>query len=693
MKRIVSSLVILFLTFTTCTEKAPTSPIEEAPQEVLAEATIGPNGGILETDDFKLVVPDGAFLSNTNLKLYVEPEEDPFGEFSVSKIFYVKGIPSSFQNSIEVKIKYSGSLNGVNFIALGIETTIEEVDTSFVGIVYDLFDADDVDGFLTSEIINQRNNKLLNKTNDDTSELRLAALTNGTNEQSGEHFKIKGLIPKEQKGNAAKIIEYFEEAYTRFKEAGFDYSNVNWPLEIQFINEPKIKYLTNTYCYLMQVTYYETIILSNKLRGEISDEFITQVLHSYLDWHKYLRVNAISVWARYKFGFEDLPYDKFYLLGELIVEGLSGYNFAPKTVLLDYIAENKGEKAIGQLCNIKKEFVPALAELMGNPKQNDWLIKFYEYIMTSNKYKDMNHSYYIENSHVQTIINPDFNKRTFTNDYSALSAKWHHIELGDNLNENTKLRFFTSVETSGISVFKYKFNSIERRELVKSGYGEVSVTDIKQLKDEGYNLFAIVTNNEYDPPDRTDQITLFIEKNDDLIITGCSVFLRYLTGDYIKEYPIGTFTTISDASLSMGFPKDKPDAEVNFSGRVLTQKYTDYQFSDGYYYSGDISITFGEDDGKINMDYISSVTAKWKRAEKLDSREHSNENELSAINIPIDKSVSYLKYKFSGEDICSENKIVSLDSYENNRTVIYTLINGTWKCNEDSELEVYISTE
>ncbi len=131
---------------------------------------------------------------------------------------------------------------------------------------------------------------------------------------------------------------------------------------------------------------------------------------------------------------------------------------------------------------------------------------------------------------------------------------------------------------------------------------------------------------------------------------------------------------------------------MTFSGRILTQKYTNYPFTDGYYYSGDISITFGEKDGKIDMDYISSVTAKWERAKEPGSIIDYYKNELSAaIVIEKDKSVDYLRFRISGNKLC-EN-IQSLYNYEGYRTWNETLIGGSWECNEDSELEIYVSTQ
>lgn len=688
---------ILVLAFG-CKENEPTSPEEGTPTEkAIAEATIGSNGGLLETDDFKLIIPPNAFLTSSDLKLYVEPEKDSFTEFSVSKFFRIDGIPNNLQTPLKISLKYSGTLSGVNFIAVGRLGTITQFDTSFVSVIYDLLETENVDGFLTCEIpvsIVSRNE--LNKIHNDQVELLISALSKGKNEPVGNHFIKRGVWPTNLDSRVEEIIETFKKAYLRFQDANFDYSGIDKPITLEFIPGDGLTYIHNGYPEdikpKVNIFSLNSIKNINSLRQDIIAKFLDLVLErssEYFANNRNLSTLPFTIWARFQYGYK--AYYRKSFLQYLINNGYSS-DYHPAAYFLQYLSTKYGDSKIAQICNKKKQFELAVVEVMGNPKQNDWLQKFYEYIMTSNSFDDLTNDFFIENSSMIDIINNDMVQSI--DDYKVQSSKLNHINLTSTFNENTKLKFNTGTVKSGISIIKYKpYEGNLKREVLKNGYGEVVIPGIKELAESGYNLFALVINNEYEPTGGSNPIVFKIKRDEEIVITGCSVFLRYLTADYIKEYPIGTFTTMSDASLSMGFPKDKPDAEVTFSGRVLTQKYTDYQFTDGYYYSGDITITFGEEDGKINMDYISSITAKWKRAEKLDSREHSDENELSAINIPIDKSVSYLKYKLSGEDVCSENKIVSLNSYENNRTVIYTLINGTWKCNEDSELEVFISTQ
>jgi hypothetical protein len=683
MKKFIPFFLVLFLIINSCKDNEPTAPEETTPTEqALAEKTIGPEGGTLETEDFKLIVPADAFSNSALLKLYANPESDPFGEFSVSKLFRIAGILTNFQQPLQVSIKYSGNLNGVSFITFGKEDTVKLLDTSWVDAVYDLLDAQESGEFLTSEItVGKFAKSTLNKINDNELEFFTNGLTNGRKDLASDHFKIKGVIPKGQESVAYKILDYFEEAYKRFNDDEFDYSKMDWPMEILVEPGPKVNQIRRTWLQENKLHYYNNINLSDKLRSDIVYDFMSNILSTYQDWNEYINVEAVSLWASWQFWNETL-YD---CVLNLMKFGDINGDYLSQTLLMDYIActPEYGEKQIAKICKINGAFSYAATEILGNPQKSTWLNQFYEYVMTNEKY-NLSNTFFIENSNVQTKIDLNSNSKTFKNDYYPLSAKWFYLELANDLTESTKLNFKTDIATSGISVIKYKPIS-EKKELIKNGYGAITLNGIKQLANEGYNLFTIVTNNEYDPPFGTKTIRLTIEKTDELSIVGCSIFLRYLTGDFIKQVTNGSPETIKDASLSVGFPKDTARVDYNSSTRTLTQQYAGHKGNDNQYYTENIVITFGDE----NRSYISSFNADWEVTGSLGTYKNS----LSATNISRDISVSFIRFRLAGQNLCDEGKIVNLTKYEDHGTYTYTLVGGSQKCNENSELVVYISTE
>ena len=702
MKKLILYLFVLSLLLTFCSKDNPTSPEEEIPGELLATTTIGPEGGSLQTEGFKLTVPEGAFTGAADLKLYSEPAAEHLIEIAVSELFSVEGIPEDFQKPLNISLKYSGELSGINFIAVGKKDTVQLIDSSFVDVIYDLYEAEESDGFLSCEIeIDQFNiNGLAKKDFDDPDPLNIIALTKGKNEPAGEHFTIKGSYPVANEAKVNTIVEYFEQAYIRFKDAGFDYSGIDKRIELEFFIDyyedyesvvvintspsPKIKICINT----SEVT--------NSLRSNIEGTFLELALRSRGLPRDYTL--PYTYWARFRFGAN--KYKKRNDVKVLFRGTLDWGNPWSQSYLIEYISDNYGgenkiaqisRKAINSFKTVGlRTNVLAIIEVMGNPKENDWLNKFYEYLITDDRYDEYTSSFYINDIGAKSdVIDNNTTNVIHTLDYDNQGPKLFHLSLISTFNENTKLKFSTDITTSGISIIKYK--SGEKREVIKSGYGAVTITGIKQLAEDGFNLFALVTNNEYDPPHGKTNITLTVKKSEELIFTGCSIFLGYLKADLDYEFPIGTHNTLTDEDLSMAFPKDDPDAEVTFSNNTLTQKYN-FQFTDGYYYAGDITIKFGEDtDGNIDMNYISSVTAKWKTAQDINYTVTVNKNELSAINIPKDETVTYLRYRLGGTGLCA--KLENLYKKIIRGTWIKTLIAGTWKCDYNSELNIYISTQ
>jgi hypothetical protein len=167
-------------------------------------------------------------------------------------------------------------------------------------------------------------------------------------------------------------------------------------------------------------------------------------------------------------------------------------------------------------------------------------------------------------------------------------------------------------------------------------------------------------------------------------IIGCSIALRNLTADFKQAYPNGYSETIKDASLSMGFPKDDLNASVSYQNGTLIQEYSNYQHTDGQFYTEKITIKFDQ-----GMENILSVDANWKRT----GISGTYENRLSAKNIPRDNSVTSLRFKFLGSSLCDSDRLTSVYKFEDYGSYTYTLIDQTWKCMDNSELVIYVSTE
>ena|GEM_PF-1298014 len=109
---------VVILAFYGCGGDSTTSTDggEETP---LAVDTLGADGGTFEIDDFALTVPAGAFDADAELRLYEVTDDHGFAEHCVSRFFRLEGVPETFSESLTVRVRYTGTLEGECFIAHG----------------------------------------------------------------------------------------------------------------------------------------------------------------------------------------------------------------------------------------------------------------------------------------------------------------------------------------------------------------------------------------------------------------------------------------------------------------------------------------------------------------------------------------------------------------------------------------------
>ena len=715
MKKIIPFLIIIFLIFSTCKEKEPTAPEEEIPTSgALAEATIGAEGGTISSDEITLTIPSGALENNNNIKIFKTNQESNFNN-SVTNIYLIEGIDSDFQKPLHISIKFFSSIEDESYIAVGAEAlSSEQVEPN---LTYFYQSAKDSAGYLTCAIPapnSQGLGKLILKGTqyqDEKGTLHLEGLS-GIVSSKSQHFKIidnKDLLFSEDKSN---ILKSFESAYQLYKSMDFKFEDTrNWPMIIDVRESEEVR---------VSIEYRNNnnsqIVISNTSN---TDETIGAVFFQYVakqyDNRYWIQkqisapdqrwfTHAVVTWSKGKLfsldnpsdtykneewkEFEAEPFESFHTIGANAAK--HGRGMAP---FVEWVGNKYGEAKILEIykkIRDGKHVIRAIIDVIPDPLEI-WIDKFYrDYFYNEikgylfNYFLSLDYHYrFVPGSSTLTPAN-----KLFSYSYSNLCTKVFYLNTGwlpPGINYKITLNI-SGEDKSQISA-SYYIN--EKLYVIEPKTDEIILNSIDF---DGYFEIFVTNVNNQAPHHEEMPIDLNIDIESPPQVTGCSVFLRNLTADFTKEYPIGTFSTVSGADLSMGFPKDKPDAEVTFSGRILTQKYTNYQFTDGYNYSGDISITFGEKDGKIDMDYISSVTAKWERAKEPGSIIDYYKNELSAaIVIEKDKSVDYLRFRISGNKLC-EN-IQSLYNYEGYRTWNETLIGGSWECNEDSELEIYVSTQ
>lgn len=146
------SLICTFL-FHSCVKEEPEpEPEPEIPEEpAFAEATIGPEGGELASEDFILSVPEGAIDTTLTFKLLTVDESLWENARQVTGLYQLEGLNGEITKPLKFIIRYEGTLDEENAIALGYTYFDEESGDSVR--VNELLSAEDSAGFLVGSLV------------------------------------------------------------------------------------------------------------------------------------------------------------------------------------------------------------------------------------------------------------------------------------------------------------------------------------------------------------------------------------------------------------------------------------------------------------------------------------------------------------------------------------------------------------
>jgi hypothetical protein len=77
---------------------------------ILQTANIGPEGGKLETEDFSLTIPEGAFSENATLYLALNPNLHESFSTAITKVYRIDSFPNLYSKPLKIKLKCIGEL-------------------------------------------------------------------------------------------------------------------------------------------------------------------------------------------------------------------------------------------------------------------------------------------------------------------------------------------------------------------------------------------------------------------------------------------------------------------------------------------------------------------------------------------------------------------------------------------------------
>lgn len=724
MQRTIIFLLSILLIISACKEKEPTSPEDETPQEKIYEASIGTEGGELKTDNCIISIPSGAFTSTNDLKLAINEDDKPYEGSAVSELFKIYGLPDIILKPIRIAIKYQESLLNDSFIAIGEEVAVKSLGD--IATTYCLLEAVDSAGYLVAKIdIPESYNTMgsLLKSNDGIENwIKIVGVSNLYLVQSTEkHFMIIGEASKTSKLQLELVGSNCEKAYNIFLNKGFNYNErKSWPIPI-FLKEIVDETGGYIYGYYTKSKFFDShgyIIINSGLFSD-PDELLITIGHEFL--HLVQDLYDPRLWGTKMYDFGNHLWldeatavysEEFFVNnpGEYVSAAFKEREFSP---FFGFHKEGKGaaEHGYGMAPVIKyltnKFLFSNLAHLYNDVwlgkhpiesiiynanETTDWVAPFFrDYI--EGKVYNVQSKYWInlklDEKYTFNINSKDSTLKIYDLWYPDLSAWIFKVLLNyPDISQSSSINFnLTSIvdEESEISVYKY--NSNNELVFLNNSITQVTITGIKELTSQGWNLLGVLTNSSaYKPYTEKTNITLEIKKTEKPIVTGCLIQTGNIVANVIMDYSNGS-TTSEEGWYSDDFfsHTDEPTTITIFENNELSTSF-DYTSSDGLYYSGVSNVKFNEEFTKIISFSVNSEI----QYEPDKYYGYIKQSSLSGHDIPIDpNNMNNIWFKIKGNETCDKIDQMSYQWI----TTGYTETKEIKNCNEDSYIEILVGIE
>lgn len=144
----IACLLLGALLIPACGDKNPAKP--EPKEEDITRASIGIAGGKLESSEFTLTVPAGAFPDQTELSLQILTSPPAFGSFVRTRSFQISGLPLNFSRDMHLSLQFSGLLKDSSFIVMASPVALPDGDAT--NLTFKYFAAHDSSGHLVCTI-------------------------------------------------------------------------------------------------------------------------------------------------------------------------------------------------------------------------------------------------------------------------------------------------------------------------------------------------------------------------------------------------------------------------------------------------------------------------------------------------------------------------------------------------------------
>ncbi len=217
---LILALVIMF--FCACSES--TSPNNDPDATGDNNTAIDESGGTIQVDDIEIIVPAGAFSEAVKLKVS-EDVEQISSDLVITKTYHLEGMPSDFNESIKVRLKYEGALSHKSYIVMGKVLSGDNIEE----IVSYSFLPCEISGQYIESVINplQTTEQPAKFSYDYNIGEQLVLYFFGLTDyqeytSNGGHFHFE--FPIDEIETVVELAAWLEETYEMFYNLGFNYS-------------------------------------------------------------------------------------------------------------------------------------------------------------------------------------------------------------------------------------------------------------------------------------------------------------------------------------------------------------------------------------------------------------------------------------------------------------------------------------
>ena len=542
-------LVLWFLAamLSGCAERERLGPEEPPPTEPVAQETIGPAGGVLQTDAFRLTVPTGAFDAANTLKLFVEQNTSPLAEYAVSDLYCIDGLPLETADSLRIAVHVNDGNAAGAMLAIGENAYV--MSAAEVRVGWWMLEAADSSGWCVGRYPAYPGSAASRPSvsgpgglRQNPAPIRVAVVRGPLSFTSGGgrfHITYPPAATTQEKAESLGV--YMERAFAMYTNMGFDAkARTTWPVNVTAQRKPIGDYGGTSYPATGDnFMYFEfnTLYMDdpNQLRTTVAHEMLhffhflydprtaAQIVH---EAAPYLWLDeATATWAEVKMaadtawvsevrrGNEFAPLEGLQA-GAATGAGGHGYGLSS---LIKYLVRRQGE---GFILATYEEFqrsgrhpIPVLEDQLNQP----YTIFWHEYLgdlLQGGPYRDVTAEKIYQSGPFRLDLQSVGSVASMTVAFSDLSGELFLLHpRAAEYPDDAVLKLRCSRTECGLTAFLAESAANAPLVLLGESRDSLVVTDLHGIAAGGREVLVLVDNSRNEPPtyDQSVPVTLTAE--------------------------------------------------------------------------------------------------------------------------------------------------------------------------------------